>query len=103
MNVYHRAADLLEKYGWSAAPLDIGQNCAGTAIIQSDSSNMSYMSIMDNVRQFANWLEVRPIRRDGLFFGVAEWNDAPNRTKEEVITKLREFGDIVDSMEKKEE
>lgn len=81
-DVLHRAADLLSEFGWCQGregSLDEGEICA-----------------MGAVNEAARSLGV-PFRRDDALDlaldriapYVPEWNDAPGRTKEEVVAALR--------------
>ena len=74
-----RAADLIEDRGWCQRALedDMGRYCAIGAILQvpgtTDERSVAATRLMKSICE-----------RD-----VAVWNNAPGRTKEEVVAKLR--------------
>lgn len=94
-DVLHRAADLLEEFGWCQHELAIdseGQSlgcdvsnpgavgfCAIGAILRADSD-------FGREKYSTNWDNVSPTGSTML----ASWNNAPGRTKKEVVTALRD-------------
>lgn len=97
-----KAADLIEQLGWAqhAARSATGEICAGQAVndaVLSSSITHGIYSVRDVTRaQVVNALLLRHLAAEGyrnsygtLFESVPAWNDAPERTKDEVINALR--------------
>lgn len=82
-DVLHRAADLLEEFGW--CQLDDGSKASGS------------MCLIGSVRAaagdlgFNEALALRSVYASPAIPSLPmHWNDAPGRTREEVIARLRE-------------
>ncbi len=61
--------------------------CAGLAVSHADTSYAL-------LEEFAAWLDL-PYPIIGAVSRIAVWNDAPERTKAEVLEKMREFRDTL--------
>jgi hypothetical protein len=80
-DVLHRAADLLEEFGWCqgrAGSKADGAMCAGGAVIEAVADFRNGPNFWTTWSRFCE-----------KYRGTS-WNDAPGRTKEEVVTALRE-------------
>ena len=83
------AADLLEEFGWCQGHIgskELGYFCAVGALIAA--GNDLGVTFLDFVRPVIESFG-RP-ERDVDQWPLATWNDEPDRTKSEVVTKLRE-------------
>lgn len=77
------AADLIERDGWFSLREPTGNrkhNCILTALNRRvpESDLELFNDAVDALRNYLNST-------------ISEWNDAPGRTKEQVVTMLREF------------
>lgn len=73
------AADLIEEWGW----------CQGR--FENESGNLCAVGAIWTTRvRGTDHFDVEYTFKDALGMSVAEWNDAPERTQDEVVAKLRE-------------
>lgn len=91
----NRAADLIEKYGHIKGQLGnvkIGM-CAHGALFAAAGGGENFYEV--NVA-LGKHLGLRGIGYRGVdYFDIPAWNNAPERTKEEVITAMRETADAL--------
>lgn len=87
--VLNKAADLIEKYGWIQGSLGWRHAgfCALGGIYQATSDLGPIPCLVSNALVSGTKAQLR--ETIGLS-DIAEWNDDPLRTKEEVVAKLRE-------------
>lgn len=92
-----QAADLIEERGWNQG--DYVNDCGGLctfgalyiavgltpAFIRTDEADQRALAALTVVDEAAQALR-QHVGRD---VGISEWNDAPGRTKAEVVTALR--------------
>jgi hypothetical protein len=81
------AADAIERNGWTQGETisSTGGVCALGAI------GLAAAELPDrDARCWAIVVTAKRILRNALHGPIAEWNDAPRRTKDEVVAKLRE-------------
>ena len=85
--ILNRAAELIEKDGWIQGNWrEHGARCAGQAIYDALPYRMDF-SASDSA-----WVAMRRQigkQRGDTMFEIAHWNDAPGRTKDEVIATLK--------------
>ena len=79
--IYSRAADYIEKHGWTQGINEsgLGEVCLYGALLHSN----TYPSANEALKELDKVL-------GGRYAASAIWNDTPGRTKEEVIAFLRE-------------
>ncbi len=88
--VLRKAADLIDERGWlQGQNFDAdGRCCAFWALGKAAGKQRGLRPIYD---QFAGYLHARNPR----WREVSSWNDAPGRTKEQVVAALRECADLL--------
>lgn len=110
-DIYSKAANVLEHVGWvQEQAVQDGKYCATAAINKVAGRNLNDLST-DLFEPFATWLRANRADQieDSLVTSgahtadcktcrdawgrsvVQNWNDLPGRTKEEVLSALREF------------
>jgi hypothetical protein len=98
-----KAADVLQDRIWvqgEYGDADKGM-CAVTSIhftATGDSKNAAQSDrrprlVNDTIRTFGNWLEAAGLTNFG---SIPVWNDASDRTKDEVLQMMRKFADEMD-------
>jgi len=89
-DVLHRAADLLEEFGWCQN--DEGSNKQGQmCILGSVSEAARDLGVDEHVADSWVYRAFEDLVPEGL---VARWNDRPCRTKAEVVAKLHEAAEV---------
>lgn len=91
-DVLDRAADLLEEFGWcqkKAGSKFEGEMCAVGAIMESvDDFTGSWGSVGRDLYNAA--CSIQGDASEATIWPLAIWNDAPGRTKAEVVARLRD-------------
>ena len=84
-----KAAEYIEEHGWCQYDLfdEVNRACLDGAIIRS-SNNFSLIREIEAQERVAKFLGANLSKRSALGF-IHVWNDAPGRTKEEVVAALR--------------
>jgi hypothetical protein len=85
-DVLHRAADLLEEWGWKQFDYGSKEEGAFCALGAMDEARVDLLGPywFKRPEAYAPERIFRPER------GIPEWNDTPGRTKAEVVAALRE-------------
>src|SRR4051812_11113109 len=89
--ILHRAADLLEEFGWCQKQLgskELGQMCVFGALAEAADE---FRVPTDILRQAIG--QVTPSDEDGRWGHLTTWNDQPGRTRDEVVARLREVAE----------
>lgn len=82
-DVYERAAEYLEEYGW-VQHSGGGEGDSACVAVSIYRVQCGQVSLSDAFRFFADALELK----GDSCFDVYNWNDEPDRTKDEVINTL---------------
>lgn len=91
-DVLHRAADLLEEFGW--CQYDVGGKDRGFCVMGAVmEANRDYGRDYFQDHAVLGNLVWGDLPRDWGGFPI-DWNNAPGRTKAEVVARLREAADL---------
>jgi hypothetical protein len=86
--ILEEAIKLIQERGWFQKRLGKpGQVCLGLAIARTSGSGPEKLEALLLLRTIIS--QIPDNRPPGSFYSIVDWNDAPGRTKEDVVGLLR--------------